>query len=335
MNCTPLGIRSKALHVLTAAALVVSAGAALAESEDEFEGPRCDPATVAFSGKLPYPNIADTDYASEGAVRFFRSFFTAKSRHDPAALMQHFSVSNAYYIDASSGSLWPNWDSLNAVFNAFLPPASPLALSYPLRILGDTRSAIVFFEDTPQLFGRELRIMGSVTFDESCHVIRWMDYWDGRSSGYTHRAINPKYPTDFRDSEVNASPTMRMVAQKLQNAFSAGDYNTAAAMFTTDAVYEDMALHAQILGQIDIKKYLTRALSKLPYGPGASLAHVVGSRRGGGYEWVPAASFPNKRGNLALQLDEQGNINRLTVIYDSSLIDDAVYQSLVLLSAEQ
>jgi hypothetical protein len=328
-------MKTNALQWLAAASIALSSSIAVAESESDSDDTRCAPETVAFSGTLPYPNIADTTHASRDAARFFRSFFTAKSEHNPTALMQHFSLTNAYYIDASSGSVWPSWTSLNAVFNAFLPPAPPTALSYPVRILGDTRSAIVFFTDTPQLFGRELRIMGSVTFDDTCHVIRWMDYWDGRSSGYEFRPINPSYPTDFRDSEVNASPTIRLVAQKLQQAFSSGDVATAAAMFSNDSVYEDMALHAQVLGQIAIKRYLTRALAKVPYGPGASLAHVVGSSHGGGYEWVPATSFVNKRGNLALELDDQGDITRLTVMYDSSLIPDTLYHSLVDLSAEQ
>ena len=49
-----------------------------------------------------------------------RGFFTAKSRHDPDKLMTYFDKQDAFYIDASSGSVWPDWDALDAVFHAFL-----------------------------------------------------------------------------------------------------------------------------------------------------------------------------------------------------------------------
>ncbi len=42
-----------------------------------------------------------------------------------------------------------------------------------------------------------------------------------------------------------------------------------------------------------------------------------------------------KRGNTALALDKAGRITRLTTVYDSSLLSDADYQSLVSLSAEK
>lgn len=84
------------------------------------------------------------------------------------------------------------------------------------------------------------------------------------------------------------------------------------------------------------ERYLTRGLSLLPYGPGASVAHVAGGDRGGGYEWNAALSAsPLVRGNTALELDEGGNIVRLATIYDSFEFPDAVYQSLVILSAER
>ena len=106
-------------------------------------------------------------------------------------------------------------------------------------------------------------------------------------------------------------------------------------MFTPDAVYEDMALHAQILGKLAIGRYLHRAVAKGPYGKEAALLHVVGGDMGGGYEWKPAASFPMRRGITSIALDSQGLISHFTVVYDSSLIDDASYQALVTLSAEQ
>jgi hypothetical protein len=280
-----------------------------------------------------YPDVADTSHASPAAAAAFRAFFTAKSAHRPADLMSHFAKTNVLYIDVTSGGIWPSWDSLDKTFTGFLPKAPPAALSYPVRIYGDRKSALVAFTDTPELFGRELRILGAVSFDDQGHIIRWMDYWDGRSSG-AKNAIGPNYPTDFHDSVGNASGRIADVCRQLQQAFSAGDAAAAAGLFSNDAVYEDMALHSQVLGRLAIKRYLTRALPKVPYGAGAAVAHVVGSDQAGGCEWRAGPGFPQHRGNTALALDAQGKITRLTVVYDSSLFSDADYRGLVSLAAE-
>jgi hypothetical protein len=281
-----------------------------------------------------YPDVTDTSHATPAAAAAFRAFFTAKSAHKPADLLTHFSRTGVLYIDVTSGGIWPTWDSLDKIFTPFLPKAPPAALSYPVRILGDGRSAVVAFTDTPELFGRELRILGAVSFDEHGKIIRWMDYWDGRSSG-AKNSIGPNYPTDFHDDVGNATGRIADVSRRLQQAFAAGDAAGAAAMFSNDAVYEDMALHGQLLGRLAIQRYLTRALPKVPYGSGAAVAHVVGADMGGGYEWRAGPGFPQRRGNTALALDAAGKITRLTVVYDSSLVADADYQALVQLAAER
>lgn len=284
--------------------------------------------------KPPYPDITDTSHATSKAARVFRGFFTAKSSHDADALMTYFAHDPVLYIDASSGNQWPTWQSLWNVFHRFLPSAKADALSYPLRIVGDEHSAVVEFEDTPSLFGRELRILGSVTFNDKGKIVRWIDYWDGRSS-LRKTSIQPTYPTDFHDDVVNASPKIIHVANELQRAFAAGDAAGATELFSFDAVYEDMAAHTRLVGQLQIQRYLTRALSSVPYGVGASVAHVVGGARGGGYEWHAAPSAaPMRRGNTALELDAAGKITRLTTVYDSGLFPYARYQQLVLLGAE-
>ncbi len=280
-----------------------------------------------------YPNVADVSHASPEVVSAFHSFFTAKSAHRPAELMSHFARSKVLYIDVTSGGVWPTWESLDKTFTGFLPKAPAAAKSYPVRILGDRKSALVAFTDTPELFGRELRILGAVSFDDQGHVIRWMDYWDGRSSG-AKNSIGPSYPTDFHDDVGSATGRIAEACGRLQKAFASGDAAAATELFSPDAVYEDMALHAQVLGRLQIKRYLTRALPKVPYGPGAALAHVVGSDQGGGCEWRAAPNFPQRRGNTALALDGEGRISRLTVVYDSSLFADADYQSLVALAGE-
>jgi hypothetical protein len=290
-------------------------------------------AASAADDTLPYPPITDTSHASKPAAEIFRDFFTAKSRHQPDALMEYFARDHVLYIDASSGGIWPSWAALNKIFTTFMPKWPPSGLSYPTRIYGDEHSALVAFTDTPELFGKELRILGSVSFGADGKIIRWIDYWDGRSS-LRKNSITPAYPTDFHDDTGNATGKIHDVAVQLTSAFAAGDAKAAAAMFSNDAVYEDMALHSQILGRLAIERYLTRALPSVPYGKGAQLAHTVGGAAGGGFEWRAAASFPMRRGNTALALDADGRITRLTVVYDSGLLPDAQYHALVLLSAE-
>jgi hypothetical protein len=176
-----------------------------------------------------------------------------------------------------------------------------------------------------------------VTFNNRAQIVRWIDYWDGRSSQVKIPigTFGP-YPVDFNDNVVNASAGIMHVSQALQGAFAAGDAAEAAQLFTADAVYEDMALRTRVEGQLQIQRYLTRGLNQLPYGVGASVAHVVGSDQGGGFEWHAAPSAaPLQRGNTGIELDRNGQITRFTTIYDSYQFSDAQYQSLVLLGAEQ
>jgi hypothetical protein len=325
-------IKRLALAVAVAALALPAAQAA----EKPRAAPRARPAERARAAEaLPYPDIADTSHATPEAVKLFKAFFTAKSIHSPADLMTHFAPGDSVlYIDASSGNSWPSWDALNEIFTRLMPDMKPAALSYPLRILGDGHSALVYFEDTPELFGRELRILGAVSFDDQGRIIRWMDYWDGRSS-QRRTAMAPTYPTDFHDDVGNATGRIANKAETLQAAFSAGDARGAALQFSNDAVFEDMALHTQVLGRLAIERYLSRALGKVPYsGATASVAHVVGGDLGGGYEWHAAQGFAQRRGNTAIELDSQGRISRLTVVYDSGLFTDATYRQLVELGAE-
>lgn len=322
-------------RTLLRAGAAVGTGAALGAA-GVVSAATASAAPASGAGNLPYPaGVTDTSHATQRVADIFRGFYTAKSEHDAARLMTYFSKTNAYYIDASSGGIWPSWDVLNSFFSGFFatnPPAD--AISYPLRVVGDTRSALVEFEDVPQLFGKELRILGSVTFDEDQKIIRWIDYWDGRSA-LIQNAIGSSYPTDFRDAEQHAAAEVASVAQALQAAFAAGDAAAAVALFSVDAVHEDMAAHCRVRGQLQIQRYYSRALGALPYGPGAALVHVEGSSQGGGYEWTAAPlASPMRRGHTCIELDQSGKISRLTAIYDSSLLSYPAYTALVALAAE-
>jgi hypothetical protein len=293
-------------------------------------------AAASRHGGLPYPaGVTDTSHCTRAVAEIFQGFYSAKSEHNAKKLMSYFSTSNAYYIDASSGGIWPSWDALNNFFTPYFASGLPAdAISYPLRIVGDARSAMVEFEDAPAFFGRELRILGSVTFDRHQKIIRWVDYWDGRSS-LAQNTIGSTYPTDFRDGEQSADPAVVRAAEALQAAFAAGDAAAAVALMSFDVVHEDMAAHTRVRGQEQAQRYYTRALGQLPYGEGAALAHVEGGRLGGGYEWhANAGASPMRRGHTCIELDQMGKISRLTAVYDSSLLSYSAYQSLVGLAAE-
>jgi hypothetical protein len=312
-------------------AALATAGAALGAG-----GAIAAPLAPAKQGKLPYPpQVTDTSHCTPEVAEIFRGFYSAKSEHNAAKLMTYFSKTNAYYIDASSGSIWPSWDSLNALFTPFFASGLPAdALSYPLRIVGDARSALVEFEDRPEFFGHELRILGSVTFDSDRKIIRWIDYWDGRSA-LVQNSIKSTYPSDFKDNVQRSSPEVVRVATALAAAFAAGDADGALALMSYDVVHEDMAAHTRVRGQLQLGRYYTRALAALPYGKGSSLAHVEGGDLGGGFEWrASATASPMRRGHTCIELNESGQISRLTAIYDSSLVSYQAYQNLVALAAE-
>jgi hypothetical protein len=288
-----------------------------------------------------YPDVVDATHATREAVAFFRSFFTAKSTHNPALLMEHFSAQQIAYIDATLGAPFYSHGDLGAVFESFMPKWPPAGLSYPTRILGDTDSALVTFTDTPELFGGEIRIMAAVNFKND-KVIRWIDYWDSRNFGSDTvakmRRPPDKFPSAFSEATTakNMSARIQDVTLKLAAALTGGDVATASAIFSYDAVYEDMTLRTQILGRLAITRYLSRAAARLPYGAGASVAHIVGSDKGGGYEWRASAAYAAtvRRGITALVLDSDGQISRLTTVWDGGMISDSDLQSLLLLSLD-
>jgi len=228
---------------------------------------------------------------------------------------------------------------MTEIFEQFMPKWPPTGLSYPTRISGDMHSAVVAFTDTPELFGGEIRILAAIDLKDG-KVVRWIDYWDGRSFGAEMaakmRTPPDKFPTNF-DYDVaseGASAKIKDVSQKLAAAFASGNAAAADALFSNDAVYLDRALRARILGKQAIGKYLGRVLATVPYGRGSKLMHVVGSDQGGGFEWTNDASAV-KRGVVAIDLNSAGQIERLDTTWDNAVMSDADLQALVLLSIEK
>ncbi|WP_413105712.1 hypothetical protein [Streptomyces sp. Inha503] len=269
----------------------------------------------------------DTSRATPEVVRLLKRYFEDKTARDVEATMAHFSRTSTTYIDAILG--WPHysWESLHSLFAELMPTWPQSSASYPTRIVGDEVSALVFFTDTPELFGHELRIMGAVNFEEG-RIVRWIDYWDGRAFTLDdiaeQRTPAAQFPTDFAESYVGepAAPIIRSAAHHLSRALAAGDAQAASSLLSEDVVLEDLALHITLTGRRSIRSFLTTMLPTLPYGAGSALRHVVGSARGGGYEWTNPAS-PAPRGVTGLELGEDGRVSRVTSVWDSSLWHDA------------
>src|SRR6202040_914707 len=182
-----------------------------------------------------YPEVVVTSHATPEVAAFFKSYFTAKSQHKPAPTTDHFSEAHLTYIDAALG--WPFYSKkgMTDIFEQFMPKWPPSGLSYPTRISGDLHSAVVAFTDTPELFGAEIRILAAIDFKDG-KIVRWIDYWDGRSFGAEAaakmRTPPDKFPTNF-DYDVasdGASVKIKEVTQKLSAALSSGDAKAAAAL---------------------------------------------------------------------------------------------------------
>ncbi|MGH8031133.1 MAG: hypothetical protein ACREO8_01920, partial [Luteimonas sp.] len=167
--------------------------------------PQVDDASAASLARrghpgLPYPLVADTSAASPELVAFFTSYFTQKSLHNVDRTMAHFSRDLVTYTDATLGWETLGFDAMRAVFAQFMPTWPASGLSYPTRILGDMKSALVAFTDTPELFGGELRIIGTIDFKDGRYW-RLVDFWDGR--GWANSFNLPKLPLDvYREEAV-------------------------------------------------------------------------------------------------------------------------------------
>jgi len=287
------------------------------------------------------PEVVDLTHATRNAAAFFHSFFTAKSRHDVDATMNHFSESTLTYVEATLGWAFYTHGALRDVWVQYMPTWPAAGLSYPTRILGDERSAVVAFTNTPELFGAEIRTLSAIDVKEG-KIVRWVDYWDGRHFGAELadklRTPSDKFPTDFKEATLpgNASPKIRSAADQLHAALAGADAKSAAAIFSSDAVYEDMTLRTQILGKLAIERYLWRALDKLPAGTGSSMRHVIGGDMGGGFEWQASPAYQKsvRRGITAITLDSEGKVSRLTTVWDGAILPRDEVKALALLSIE-
>ena len=277
----------------------------------------------------PYPAVDLGPYATDEVRDLFHRFFTAKTAHFVDASHAFFHPDRTFYADAALGWVWPSSESLRAVWAEYMPTWPAEALSYPTRIIGDATSAMVFMTDTPELFGGEIRAIAPIDLQDGL-IVRWIDYWDGRAFGSGQAAGMRTPPEQFPDLYGNlpARTTARIddLAASLHQAASSAKPDEVAAAFAPDGAFEDLTLRTTVRGRAAIARFFARAGETLPYGPGAQLRHVVGGAMGGGYEWQSTGPVP--RGVVALELGELGLIDRMTAIWDGSLLPDDALLSL-------
>jgi 3-(3-hydroxy-phenyl)propionate hydroxylase len=280
----------------------------------------------AAAARLPYPGTVDARHADDTAARFFTSYFTAKTRRRIEDTHAHFHPDRVYYADAVLGWQFADNAALHGMWKQYMPFWSEQARSYPVQILGDTTAgAVVVMTNTPELFGNEIRAIALVDFDDD-KVTRWVDYWDGRGFGTADtaqlRVPDGTFPRTLGVATVEPkhAPALGTAVERLVPALDSGDESRLDELLAYDVTLEDFALRTRVRGRAAVARYLRRASGRLPY-QGATVTHVVGSARGGGFEWT-AQDSAVPRGAAALALDGDGRITELTLCWDGSLIDD-------------
>ena len=284
--------------------------------------------TAASASPRPMPGpLLDASHATRELAHLATASFRQKAARSVDGWMSLFSNPRATYTDAVFGGQWRDWSALRAAIGPLMAQWPADIRSYPVKVIGDIHSGIVFFYNSPQLFGNELRVIAAWDM-RGGKISRQVDYWDGRhftiAGTEQLRAQTAVFPTEFGENAVptHAPPVLRRVTSALSRAFASGDADAAVRLFTNDATFEDLTLHSTIVGRQAIGGLLRRAMPLLPYGRGTSVRHVVGSAQGGGYEWrKPGATVPN--GIVALELDARGLISGLTTVWDGSTVTDA------------
>ena len=191
--------------------------------------------------------------------------------------MSFFDRGNTMYVDATLGWKFPTWDSLKALFSKYMPQWPAGARSYQTEVLGDAQGAVMFFTNTPQEFGHEIRGIAVVDIRNG-KFVRWVDYWDGCHFGVSAteslRTPPAQFPADFGESRVgeSAAPAMTRIVGELSTDFARDNGEQAAQLFAPDAVLEDLTLRTAVVGR-PVDRGLPRASFALtPLRPGRTCA---------------------------------------------------------------
>lgn len=270
---------------------------------------------------------ADGAATPAGVHRLFAAFLATKSAANVDLTMAFFDRGDTTYWDATAGFDFPDWATLKGVFEHYMPAWPSTARSYSSSLVGSSTGAALFFTNTPEEFGHEIRGISVVDIRDG-KFVRWIDYWDGRHFGIENlkgfKSPPAKFPQNFGWSRPgeHASAKLKRTVAELSSHLSNGDAQAAAKLFAEEGVLEDLTLHTEVAGPQSIAGYLKRAWAELPNGKGARVRHIVGGDAGGAYEWTNAHSLV-PRGATGLQLDAAGRILRLSSIWDGSLVDQA------------
>jgi limonene-1,2-epoxide hydrolase len=192
-----------------------------------------------------FPTIVDTRHANKEAIDLLNRFFATKSRHDSDATMEFISRDLSVYVDATLGWELNGYDALKEVWAKYMPTWGE-GRSYPTRILGEvnggTGSVMLEFTDTPELFGADMRVLGTVDVVDG-KITRWADYWDSATYDGKRFEEIKRTPSDpplaLRSKPAATSARIRDVASKFVEMVSGGNTAGAATLFSYDGVFED------------------------------------------------------------------------------------------------
>ena len=261
-------------------------------------------------------------HADPAVVQQLEDFFAAKNTHNASTWLSQFDPNNAAYYDATLGIGVTPYFTLGGFFVNLTAAWSADAISYPLKVWGDANSAVLYYVDTPGLFGAEIRALSSVTF-EGGKVARIVDYWDGAGVSAPVKKLavpDAAYPFDLGLGAVQqvATGTINSTIHQLGAALSIGDVKGATALFARDATLIDYALQEIQDGQLAIADYLNRSIIAVPWGIGSTVRYVLGGDCGGGYEWETNNTTGVRNGIAALALDADGLVSEFVPMWDGS-----------------
>ncbi len=137
------------------------------------------------------------------------------------------------------------------------------------------------------------------------------------------KSPRPGQPQASRSGTSCVARRVSEVAARLVDLLSRGEALAAGRLFTVDGCFEEHGIGAKLCGRAAISRYLSRVVGALPLGRRASLGHIVGGERGGGFEWLGSPESPVATGAAALRLNRDGLISHVSVTYDTRDLPDS------------
>jgi hypothetical protein len=132
-------------------------------------------------------------------------------------------------------------------------------------------------------------------------------------------------PTPIEVRQLPKQPA----ASGLEQAFMRGDVGTIVAALATDAIFEDLTAKITIIGRAAIERFLKQTISHFPFGSGSQWTDPLPSdKTSGGAEWKASPAWPGVQGLTAVGRNRQGEIERVSSIYDGRLCQDDQFMPL-------